>query len=189
MRYFQQFPTVQYQTTEVLEGVSRTFNRTVPNMSLRFTVDLSVGSYSWYTIVDRDRPDTLAGDWYGSPEYAWVVMLSNNLRDLYDWPMTEVQFSEYLNRKYATSSTANDGLLQSSTTVHEYIWVHPVTQQEIVVDAAGYADLPIENRRVVTVYDEERRLNDARQRIKRLTFVTFQSFVSQFQQAMKETNV
>lgn len=100
MRFFQRFPTVTYTTTEVVDGIEQTLLRTVPNMTARFAVDMTAGSFTYYTVQDRDRPDTLAAQWYGSSRYTWVVLLSNNMRDLYDWPMSSKEFADYITTKY-----------------------------------------------------------------------------------------
>ena len=90
MRYFQKFPTVNYQTTEIENGLPHAMNRTVPNMSVRLQSTLELGGYEWYKIQDRDRADLLSAQWYGDSQYSWVILLSNNMRDLYDWPMTNL---------------------------------------------------------------------------------------------------
>lgn len=100
MRYFQYFPTLTYRTTEIQNGLPQEIVRSVPNMTVRLQSIAELGAYEWYQIQDRDRADTLAAQWYGSSKYAWVVMLSNNMRDLYDWPMTNLEFYDYMNKKY-----------------------------------------------------------------------------------------
>lgn len=186
MRYFQNFPTVDYHTTEIINGLEQKFVRTVPNMSLQFVVDYEAGSYEAYLIQDRDRPDTLAAQWYGSSEYTWVIMLSNGMKDFYDWPMTEVQFYDYMNKKYESVLGAKDGSVVSRTQIYQYLWQDPTTNQELVVDETFYNDEEIAGaRRTVTVFDNEASLNNQRRAIKRLTLPTFQQFVSQFNDLVK----
>lgn len=185
MRYFQKFPLVDVETTEVIDGLPQHFIRSVPNMTIRFKVDYTAGDYEWYTITDRDRADTLAAQWYGSSEYTWAVLLSNDMKDLYDWPMDTLQFYRYMSRKYESSVGSLDGVVQSQNTIYQYLWTDTETGQELVVDAAFYADLTnVGARRQVSVYDYENQLNDSRRRIKRLTLPTFQAFVDQFNRAV-----
>lgn len=181
MRYFQQFPTIDYATTEIVDGMTQRFMRTVPNMTMRFSVHPDAGSYEWYRITDRDRADTLAAQWYGSSEYTWVVMLSNNMRDLYDWPMDTLQFHTYMNLKYESSEGADDGVSVSQSTIYQYLWTDPISQQELVVDETFYDDEEnVGDRRTLSVYDVEEAENDECRTIKRLLPDTFQSFVAQF---------
>jgi hypothetical protein len=185
MRYFQNFPAVKYHTTEIINGVAQEFVRTVPNMALQFLVDFEAGSYETYIIQDRDRPDTLAAQWYGSSEYAWVVMLSNGMKDLYDWPMSEVQFYNYMNMKYESAPGANNGVTASNSQVYQYLWRETTTNQEFVVDEELYNNQMPSTRRTISIFDYETSLNDQRRAIKRLSLPTFQQFVSQFNALVK----
>lgn len=180
MLYFQKFPTVNYRTTEVINGLPQQFVRGVPNMTLQFKVDYAAGDYDWYTVTDRDRADTLAAQWYGSSEYTWVILLANDMKDLYDWPMDTLQFHRYMAKKYETSHGALDGVAASRLAVYQYLWTDPETNQELVVDATFYGSPVLGARRMVTVYENEDTINETRRRIKRLSLPTFQSFVEQF---------
>jgi hypothetical protein len=188
MKYFQSFPRIAYKTTEIDNGISQTFVRVVPNMTLRFDVSYQAGSYEWYRIQEHDRPDTLAAQWYGSTRYTWVVLLSNNMHDLYDWPLTPLQFYNYISRKYESVEGARDGIAVASSTEtpYQYLWTEPTSFQELVVDKAFYdAKLATtletdESLRVKTLYDYESELNDKRHNVKRLLPDTFASFVRQF---------
>ena len=186
MRYFQKFPTLNYRTTEIQNGLPQEIFRTVPNMTVRLQSVLNLGGYEWYKIQDRDRPDLLAAQWYDSSEYAWVVMLSNNMRDLYDWPMTNLEFHDYMAKKYQTYDEngvgQNNGVEQSQITIHQYLWINSDTGQELVVDEIFYAALSSYERRQMSVYNYEEQLNDKRRDIKRLFPDTFRLLLQQFQE-------
>lgn len=54
-----------------------------------------------YFIKDGERPDTIAYDYYGSSDYAWLVLLANQIIDpYYQWPLTDAEFHDYLIAKY-----------------------------------------------------------------------------------------
>lgn len=184
MKYFQNFPAVPYTLTETINGFPQELTRVVPNMTIRFDTTYQLGDYEWYRIEDRDRPDTLAAQWYGSTRYTWVVMLSNNLRDMYDWPMTSLEFYDYMNRKYETTEGARDGFTESQNTIYQYRWTDPVTKQEIIVDETLYITKPANQRREFTIYDYETEQNDIKRDIRRLNDLSFSSFVRQFNQLM-----
>lgn len=198
MRYFQYFPTLTYRTTEILNGLPQEILRAVPNMTVRLQSAADLGAYEWYKIQDRDRADLLAAQWYGDSRYAWVVMLSNNMRDLYDWPMTNLEFHDYMAQKYESMPGLRDGVEQSQITTHQYLWSDPNTGQELTIDEYWYNQsdptkyplpIPANQKREISVYDYEEQLNDKRRDIKRLLPETFQSFLRQFQQLMGSLNV
>lgn len=188
MRYFQQFPTLNYRSVEIQNGLPQEIIRTVPNMLVRLQSTVELGAYEWYKIQDRDRPDLLAAQWYGDSQYMWVILLSNNMRDLYDWPMTNLEFYEYLSQKYESSAGEKDGVMQSQNTIYQYLWKQPATQQELVVDEILYNTLLINEKRSVSMYDYESIINDQRRDIKRLFPETFQNLLRQFQQLMGLSN-
>ena len=121
MRYFQYFPTLNYRTTEIQNGLPQEIIRAVPNMLVRLQSTIDFGAYDWYKIQDRDRPDLLGAQWYGDSQYAWVVLLTNNMRDLYDWPMTNLEFHDYMAQKYESVAGARDGVEQSQNTIYQYL--------------------------------------------------------------------
>lgn len=54
-----------------------------------------------YTILDGDRPDTLAHKIYGRSDLHWIILLFNEIIDpYYEWPLTQKQMEEYMNYKY-----------------------------------------------------------------------------------------
>ena len=59
--------------------------------------------FTKYKIVGDQRPDNVADDVYGDPNFDWVVMLSNNVMNLEtDWPWSQQAFDKYLLAKYGS---------------------------------------------------------------------------------------
>ena len=57
--------------------------------------------FQQYSIQGNDRPDNVAQTAYGDPKLDWVIMLTNNIINLYDeWPMSEPELMDYVERKY-----------------------------------------------------------------------------------------
>lgn len=166
MDYFKRFPTVEYRLSEV--GSITTMARTVPNMTVKLQLDIFEGetlAYQTYRIKDRDRPDTIAAEMYGASRYAWVIMLANNMRDWYDWPLSDEEFRNYMNKKYESSSGIGDGDSVSRATIAQYIWITE-DGRELSVDEPAYQTLAPHVRRTVTVYDQEYAANDSRRIIR-----------------------
>lgn len=73
-------------------------------IKIREDLDDIILGFSQYTIQNNERPDQIAYDVYGQMEYDWVILLTNNIINIYDeWPMTEHEMYNYMVRKYGTS--------------------------------------------------------------------------------------
>lgn len=149
MRYFQKFPTFPYSLTEYVQGASaQKIVRVVPNMTVKLKMDIFAApniEYFTYRIEDKDRVDTIAAQMYGSTEYAWLILLANNMRDWYDWPLTELEFNEYIREKYESSSGMGDGLERSAVLISAYRWnfIEGNTTFSVTVSSSmGGVDLP-----------------------------------------------
>src|SRR5690606_22834768 len=56
-----------------------------------------------YTVQEGETPTTVAYDYYGSVDYTWLVLFSNNILDPYtQWVKTEEQFHEHLIKVYGS---------------------------------------------------------------------------------------
>jgi hypothetical protein len=54
-----------------------------------------------YFVKSWERPDTIAMDYYENPKYDWVIILLNNITNIYsDWVMPDGVFNQYVNKKY-----------------------------------------------------------------------------------------
>lgn len=101
MAYFTNFPYIQY-TFPNNEDI------TIKNLSIRPSISSEVFDdgtpFESYTIQDGDTPETIAYDVYDDVTYHWIIMLANNILNLYDdWPKTTTQFDLFLLSKYRDS--------------------------------------------------------------------------------------
>ena len=54
-----------------------------------------------YDIQEGESPEIVADKHHGSPYYHWVVMLLNDISDVYhDWPKSTRKLQQYLTNKY-----------------------------------------------------------------------------------------
>jgi hypothetical protein len=59
-----------------------------------------LATYS-YQLRDGDRPDIIANRYYGSADYAWIVLLSNDYFSVKDsFPLSSEQLLEYAKKTY-----------------------------------------------------------------------------------------
>jgi hypothetical protein len=82
-------------------------------IKIRENLDDIVLGFSQYTIPNNSRPEQVAYEFYGRMEYDWVVLLTNNIINVYDeWPMTEHELYQYMVRKYGPANVEG---------IHHYI--------------------------------------------------------------------
>ena len=59
-----------------------------------------ISLYDKYDVPSGERPEDTAFKHFGSAEYHWVVLLTNNITDAYyDWPMSEQNFEDIFKRE------------------------------------------------------------------------------------------
>lgn len=65
----------------------------------------AVLGFQQYSIGSNERPDETANKAYGDPQLDWVVLLANNIINIYnEWPMHEDELMRYVDRKYGTEA-------------------------------------------------------------------------------------
>jgi Base plate wedge protein 53 len=95
--YFQKLPEVRYNNV-LVRDITRRVNFLKQSIENPYV-------FLPYTVEEGDRAEDIAYHYYGDPNYAWLVYLSNNIIDPYhDWPMDEDTFHNYLIDKYAEKS-------------------------------------------------------------------------------------
>lgn len=100
MNFFKKFPTVQYDFNRdgILQSMTDIFRHVKP---LDNFIDEAL-AYRIYEIQDGERPDIVSEKIYGTPNYYWTFFVVNErLHDGYrEWPLSQIDFSEYLDKKY-----------------------------------------------------------------------------------------
>ena len=102
--YFSYLPDVFVRTKSYRTGTNDPYVL-AKNLFRRIKIrdDLSdvILGFEKYTIQNNERPDQVAEKVYGNVNYDWVVLLVNNIINVYDeWPMTEQELYNYMVRKY-----------------------------------------------------------------------------------------
>lgn len=110
-----------------------------------------------YTLEEGDTPTMIAYDYYGSVDYVWLVLLSNDMIDPYtDWYKGTLDFESYLAKTYGSVANA-------MSTIHHYagtdlVDATPTTYQYMTAEEQGLYH-------PVYVYDWEASRNEARRTI------------------------
>ncbi len=57
--------------------------------------------FTKYKVIDDERPDQVAYKIYGTQDYDWIVLLSNNILNVQsEWPLSNESFNKYMFNKY-----------------------------------------------------------------------------------------
>jgi len=130
--------------------------------------------FTKYKIKGDDRPDNVAQELYGDPNLDWVILASNNILNVYDeWPMTQVNFENYLLDKYITYENINAIRYYETTEIKNKAGA-VITPAGLQVDSnfsVTYYDAVEEGYNTkypvtsVTNYDYEQKLQDDKRNI------------------------
>lgn len=125
--YFSKFPIVTYS------GVS------VRNITLRANFIASfknnASNFYPYTLKDGETADALAYDYYGDPNYVWVIYMANNIIDpYYDWPLSSTQLDKFVANKYGSVAEAQSQILYYKKLPVDY-YVNKVTNEYILASS------------------------------------------------------
>ena len=161
MAYFRYFPQVNYDIRGV-EGDAN-FDR-VTNILARVLVKchgwsdvdgsshealVATCEYLKHHIMDSDRPDTLAYDYYGDSELHWIILYANGAsfqNPYYDWPMNYFDLKKFVDKKYGVANI---------NATHHY------------EDTDGYqVDSDAPTASAITNFKHEETVNDAKRIIK-----------------------
>lgn len=112
-------------------------------------------SYSPYVVRDGERPDTVSSRIYGTPGYDWIVMLANDIYDIYDdWPKDSETLNKYIIEKY--------GSLASALSTVKYYY----DSKGNIIDYTSWTALSASERNSESEYQYEVRINTNKSKIK-----------------------
>ena len=153
MSIFTLYPKIAYKVNEY--DYLRAIDITQSAKIRSFLKDYRGISFNPYTIKNGERPDYVAHKFYGDSNLDWVILLSNDIYNIYDeWPRNSIDFEEYLIEKYGSIATT------LSTTKYYY----NVTKD--IIDETTYNALSVSNRSSETIYEYELRANNNKSKIK-----------------------
>lgn len=154
-QYFQYYPKVLVSAYGDLE--EQVLTNIVHKVALRKDVLNNVSVYTPWVLRDGDTPEIVADAYYGSPQYHWVVLMSNGINDgYYEWVMSYEVFNRFLLDQYGSVES-------TMITVHHYEDAYGNH-----IDATTYAATPEEERKSVSIYDYWDGVNESRRHIRLL---------------------
>ena len=102
--YFEQLPDSEY-VNRTDDGKLISDYTKVKNLFMRGKIREDIfqdtTTFEKYSIEGDDRPDNVAEKYYGNSSYDWIVLLSNNIINIYEeWPLPQAGWDAYLLEKY-----------------------------------------------------------------------------------------
>jgi len=147
MTYFREVSDLLYQSQQTNRNSAYDYAR-VKNLFRRAKIRddffQNATTFTKYKIVGEERPDQVAEKVYGSSTYDWVVLISNNILNIRtEWPLSDAEFSNYLERKYTEAELAS---------AHHY-------ETTLVTDSRGKMIVPagkiIDSNFTISYYDDQ----------------------------------
>jgi len=188
MAYFTHLPIVAVRTSSYRQNnvdpytLARNLFRRI---KIRESLEDVILGFDQYTIAVNERPDQVAYKKYGNMSYDWVVLLCNNIVNLYEeWPMAEDELERYIDNVYdEDADSVHHWVTQRITDQKGRILVKEdriVPEDYTVTRPDGTLVPKDETVRPISVYDHEAGKNDYKRNIYLLRKEYVTGFVEEF---------
>ena len=98
-QYFSYLPNIKVRKTGYRQDSTSPYinaKNLFRRVKIRDELDDIILGFEKYYIKNSERPDQLAQKFYNDTKYDWVILLCNEITNLYnDWPMNEYELTEY----------------------------------------------------------------------------------------------
>ena len=178
--YFKQLVDFEY-VNRTDDGKLISDYTTVKNLfkrgKLREDIFQETTFFEKYNIQGDDRPDNVAKKVYGDSSYDWIVLLSNNIINIYEeWPLPQAGWDAHIIEKYNNDyDTLYNGIHHyesNEVTNSQGVVIFPKGVRVGAAQSVSYFD-QVDNQQVtvnpiskgITNYDYESKLNDNKRNI------------------------
>ena len=175
--YFSQFEQGYYDLKG--DGKEKLVTDLMTRVKVREKIIDEASLYDKYDVPSGERPEDTAFKHFGSSQYHWVILMTNNITDAYyEWPMSEQTFETFLIDKYAEPGAVHHyEVSQSSGRTSgqgpdDYSYL-----VEVNSDATGTQS--VSNR------EYEQRLQDQRRQINLLNPSYLNTFLEEFNELVR----
>ena len=188
MSYFSYLPNVQVRTSSYRTNnvdpyklAKNIFRR----IKIRENLDDIILGFNQYTIKNNQRPDQVSLEIYGTMEYDWVVLLTNNIINLYDeWPMSEDELERYIDSEYEEDAdSVHHWVTQKITDTRGRTLLRDgrIVSEDFSYTRPDGTAIPKEDLvRPISVYDYESEKNDYKRNIYLLRKEYVSGFIEEF---------
>lgn len=163
--YFQEIPQIYYEFDVNGNRVLKVVRDITSNVRFISSILENVTLYDEYDIREGETPEIISDKYYGTSEYHWIIMLTNQRFDyLNDWPMAYHVFEQHVIDKYT---------LEGLGDTHHYVDGRGFI---VMQDALGAM--------AVSNYDFESQLNESKRRIKLISPAIINAVVTEYKRLM-----
>lgn len=100
--YFDYFPSINYKDKKVVDITKK--------VNIVETAKRDITLLKPYTVLDGEKPEDIAFYYYGSIDFYWLILMTNDMLNYYeDWVMDDNTFQKYMIKKYAKDSGNKKG--------------------------------------------------------------------------------
>lgn len=111
MSYFRELPNILYPSNLVDKESSQQYiavKNLFRRVKLSGEADGIASLFTKYTILEGQRPDTIAKAFYKNETYDWVVVLTSGITNIKDqWPLSNYDLNRYVENKYGLTEMNN----------------------------------------------------------------------------------
>ena len=158
--YFMHFPKVAYDVKG--DGVTTQMTDITRRARISHNSIIYKASYDYYDVLDTQKPEDIAYDYYGDAGLHWIILMVNNINDIYtDWPMSVTRLERYTKSKYDNIDAVHHyEIYQESGDTTVTIELPNDAAQTIPVDAtaitnAEYEEAEVEKKRKIRLIRPE----------------------------------
>jgi hypothetical protein len=135
--------------------------------------------YDTYDVPSGEKPEDTAYKHFGSSQYHWVILLTNNITDRYfDWPLTEQDFETYITDKYTNPDAVHHYEITQSSGPQTGNGPDDYTHK-IEVNSTQSGAQSVSNR------EYEQRLQDEKRQIRLLDPNYLLTFIDEFEKLVR----
>jgi len=175
MYFDDNFPVIPYDVLG--DNNFKSMTNLLRRVAIRSKVKANTLFYDTYDVKNGETPESIAHKLYGDAELHWIVLMTNDIVDVYhQWPMSEAQFTAYVNDKY-----------ENINGIHHY----EISQQSGDTTKkirVGQTNEDFPSATPITNYEYEVREQDEKRKIRLLDPSYVSQVENEFKRLMKETN-
>ena len=169
--YFKSIPNVKYDINGNAPNTFQKATNIMKRPKFKPAVIAEITDYYPYRIKDGYRPDMVSNEVYGSPAYAYLILMFNDIYDpVFDWPLGLRQFDNYIVSKYGSMNYAVNTVKYYYQIIRAEVERTGTSERipavKFIVDETTYDALDGGDRTTQTAYEWEDELNDDKRDIK-----------------------
>jgi hypothetical protein len=170
--YFSMFPKIDYDLLG--NGTTNRFTNITKRAFISNHVRKNIVNFDFYDVVDGESPEIIADLYYKNVYLHWIVLLSNDIVNVYDqWPKSLLSLENYINDKYDDPFGVHHYTINQSS--------GDTTKKIIITDNTFYP-----NADVVSNYQYESDLNDDKRRIRLIQRQYVEQIILEYRYVLKD---